>query len=111
MDFILKGEARRLHHKTELAFYRITQEALRNVGRHAEASRAAVSLEFAHDRTTLTVSDDGIGFDATERAVELARGSHFGLLGASERAEAVGARFEVASEPGKGAKVVVTSIE
>jgi len=111
VDFILKGEARRLHHKTELAFYRITQEALRNVGRHAEASRAAVSLEFAHDRTTLTVSDDGIGFDATERAVELARGSHFGLLGASERAEAVGARFEVASEPGKGAKVVVTSIE
>ena len=109
VDFISKGEARRLPHETELAYYRIAQEALRNVGRHAKASQAVVTLEFAPDQATLTVSDDGIGFDATERATKLVLGGHFGLLGVSERAEAVGAQLEVKSAPGKGTEIMVTS--
>jgi signal transduction histidine kinase len=59
----------------------------------------------------LTISDDGVGFDTTERAAELALGGHFGLLGARERAEAVGARFEVESAPGRGTTIRVTSDE
>ncbi len=111
VNFVLEGEVRRLPYETELAYYRIAQEALRNVGRHARASQADVTLEFAPDQAMLTVSDDGIGFDATEHATKLVLGGHFGLLGASERAEAVGARLEVKSSPGKGTEIVVTSNE
>jgi signal transduction histidine kinase len=102
------SESRRLPPATELAFYRIAQEALRNVGRHARASRASVTLDFGPKRMTLTVADDGIGFDAG-RAAELALGGHFGLLGAGERAEAVGARLRVESAPDAGTRVIVTS--
>jgi len=109
VGFVATGQERRLAPATELAFYRIAQEALRNVGRHARADAATVALDFAPGRTTLTVSDDGVGFDATERAAERALGGHFGLLGASERAEAVGARLAVESAVGKGTAVRVTS--
>ena len=111
VEFAARGESRRLAPGTELAFYRIAQEALRNVGRHARAGRAAVALDFAPGRTTLTIRDDGIGFDTTERAAERALGGHFGLLGARERAEAVGARLTVKSAPGKGTVVRVTKDE
>ncbi len=111
VTFAATGDERRLAPETELAYYRIAQEALRNVGRHARAARVAVALDFAPGGTTLTVSDDGAGFDATERAAELALGGHFGLLGARERAEAVGARLAVESAVGKGTAIRVTSDE
>jgi len=107
--FTSSGEPRRLAPEAELAFYRIAQEALRNAGRHARAGRVEMRLDFSPQGTTLTVSDDGIGFDTTERNAELALGGHFGLLGARERAEAVGARFEVDSAPGRGTRVSVTT--
>lgn len=108
VEFMSSGEPRRSAPEAELAFYRIAQEALRNAGRHAQAGRIELRLDFAPRGATLTVSDDGVGFDTTERAAELALGGHFGLLGARERAEAVGARFEVESAPGKGTRVRVT---
>jgi signal transduction histidine kinase len=107
--FETSGEIRRPAPETELAFYRIAQEALRNVGRHASANRALISLDFSPEAITLTIRDDGTGFDPAERAAELALGGHFGLLGARERAEAVGARLEVESAPGKGTAIRVTS--
>ena len=91
----------------ELAAYRVAQEALRNVGRHARAGHAAMTLDFAADRATLTVADDGIGF-AADRTGELVMAGHFGLLGARERAEAVGATLDVLSSPGQGTRVVMT---
>jgi signal transduction histidine kinase len=99
------GEARRLSPEAELAFYRVAQEGLRNVGRHAQASGATVALTFDAAATTLTISDDGVGFDAAQRPAELAAGGHFGLLGAAERAEAVGARLTIDSAPGRGARL------
>ena len=110
VEFMSSGEPYRLPPPVELAAYRIAQEALRNAGRHARANRAAVALAFAAGRTTLTVSDDGVGFDA-ERVGELALGGHFGLLGARERAEAAGATLAVESAPGRGTRVVMTWLE
>ncbi len=101
-----QGEARRLSPAAELALYRIAQEGLRNVGRHARASRATITLAFDGARTTLTVADDGVGFDATRRPAELAAGGHFGLLGAAERAETVGARLTIDAAPGRGTRLV-----
>ena len=109
VTFETTGEPRRPDHGTELAFYRIAQEALRNVGRHARANRAVIALNFTPREIMLTIRDDGIGFDTAERAAERALGGHFGLLGARERAESVGARLEVESAPGKGTTLRVTS--
>jgi signal transduction histidine kinase len=96
---------------TELAFYRIAQEALRNAGRHARAGRVEASLDFAPGRVALAVADDGVGFDAAGRLAGLAQTGHFGLLGARERAEAVGARLVIDSAPGKGTKIAVVKDE
>lgn len=105
--FILEGAARRLPPDVELAFYRIAQEALHNVSRHARASHTEVSLAYESDSATLAIVDDGVGFDWAARAGELALAGHYGLLGARERAEAVGARLVVETAPGRGTKLRV----
>jgi signal transduction histidine kinase len=81
--------------------YRVAQEALANVVRHAQATRLQVALERAPGELTLTVTDDGVGFDRP--AVD--SGSHFGLKGMQERADALGGRVMVQSEPGRGTTV------
>ncbi|MFO7663246.1 MAG: histidine kinase [Chloroflexota bacterium] len=107
IDYATSGEPRRLSPDIELAFYRIAQEAVRNAVRHSQATGITIRLNFTENQTTLEVIDKGIGFDADERLAELALSGHFGLLGARERAESVGARFAVNSYPGKGTVVSV----
>lgn len=96
------GEARRLPSNKELALYRIAQEGLSNVVRHAKANRATVLLKFTEHEVSLTVNDDGIGFVVPESPAEMAPAGHFGLLGVQERAESVGARLQIESAPGQG---------
>jgi PAS domain S-box-containing protein len=86
------------------ALFRITQEALNNIAKHAQANEASVSL-FADGRAVrLAVSDNGVGFEREE----LGRGrSSWGLLTMRERAESVGARFAIESQCGEGTRVVV----
>ncbi|OZC02142.1 sensor histidine kinase [Rubricoccus marinus] len=85
-----------------LALFRIAQEAIENVGRHAEASSVRVTLGAHMGGIRLSVQDDGRGFAVPERMVDLARQEHFGLVGAQERAEAAGGTFHVRSAPGDG---------
>jgi signal transduction histidine kinase len=82
--------------------YRILQEALTNVSRHAKAPEVSVSLHVLPDRVALTVRDAGAGFDPAARD-----GKRLGLLGMRERAELLGGTFAVAAEPGKGTEVRV----
>ncbi len=110
VEFMSTGEPRRATSETELAFYRIAQEALRNVGRHAKANRVTLTLDVTPQRMTLTIRDDGVGFDPAGAAA-LSLGGHFGLLGARERAEAVGARLLVESTPGQGTTIRATKDE
>jgi signal transduction histidine kinase len=97
----LKSE--RLPAALETALYRIVQEAMTNVVRHARATRVDVLVELRGDRVTLMIEDDGIGFDPEASQV----GEHFGLLGIRERAEALGGTLTVESSPGAGSTVVV----
>lgn len=97
-EFEVSGAARRLSGELELAVYRIAQEALSNVVQHAQATRVTVRLRFTDDEVTLTVEDNGIGFDVPERPEGLARAGHFGLLGMQERAALVGGRLTLESE-------------
>jgi PAS domain S-box-containing protein len=84
-----------------LCLFRVAQEALRNVARHAEARAATVSLRGGRGGLELTVRDDGVGFDAkledTRRTL--------GLIGMRERVHLVGGRIDIESEPGKGTTV------
>jgi signal transduction histidine kinase len=89
----------RLEATTELGVYRIVQEALTNVVRHADAGRVSVRVHQHGDRIAVEVSDDGRGFDPGER------GSGFGLVGMRERVERLAGRLSVEAAPGRGVTV------
>jgi signal transduction histidine kinase len=87
---------------TQLTLYRIVQEALHNVVKHAHANVAVVSLERAHD-LRLTIVDDGKGFETTSRPL-----NGLGLSSMKERARLVGGLFRITSAPGQGTRVEVS---
>ena len=91
----------RLPSPAETALYRIAQEALTNVAKHARASSVEVILERRRDHVLLIIEDDGVGFDST------ANGGGFGLVGMKERAGLVGASLEIESSPDQGTTVFV----
>mgnify|MGYP002336104649 FL=1 len=105
-SFNVLGEEQRLDAERELVLFRITQEALRNVSKHARASQVDVTLAFAADEVTVTIQDNGRGFDAPESPNAYARAGHFGLMGMQERAQLFGGNVYVKSERDKGTKVV-----
>ncbi len=88
--------------EVKIALYRIAQEALNNVAKHSGASTADVRLTCAADRVTLTVSDDGHGFD-----VELASNKSLGMGIIRERANEIGAKLSLASKPEEGTRITV----
>ncbi|MEK7276563.1 MAG: GAF domain-containing sensor histidine kinase [Chloroflexota bacterium] len=100
------GPARRLPAEVEIAAYRIVLEALHNVARHADASRAEVILDFRGPDLLVTVSDDGRGFDA--EAAHAQSVHHLGLIGMRERALAVRGQLRVLARPGEGTCVMLT---
>jgi len=83
--------------QADLAIYRFVQEALTNIGKHAEATSVTVTLGPSGDRAVVEVRDDGAGFDTT-----LPRPGHHGLTGMRFRAETMGGRVTVTSAPGQG---------
>jgi PAS domain S-box-containing protein len=93
----------RLASEVETTLYRITQEALNNVAKHARAKNVDILLERRSDHVVLAIEDDGTGFDPD--AVREHRG--FGLLGMQERAALVGASLEIESKPGHGTTILV----
>jgi PAS domain S-box-containing protein len=95
----------RLASEAETTLYRIAQEALTNVAKHARAQRVDVLLERQADSVLLIVEDDGVGFDANPAREEGAAEPGFGLLGMQERAALVGATVEIESTAGKGTTV------
>lgn len=96
---------RRLPPEVELTVYRIVQEALTNVAKHARATRAVVTLSVDPTRVLARVEDDGVGFDPTVR--DLADGAGLGLFGMEERAMLIGGSLTIRSTPGSGTTVEV----
>ena len=93
-----------ISHEAEVAFYRIAQEALTNIAKHAHASRVDVMLETRDGAVVLVVEDDGVGFDPDETEI---RDRGIGLLGMVERAGLIGAALQVESTPGDGTSIFV----
>jgi signal transduction histidine kinase len=97
----------RLPPEVETTLYRIAQEALTNVARHADASRAGVLLQQRGDTIVLIVDDNGTGFDPTQVTDSAQARDRLGLYGIEERASLLGGRLTVESEPGGGTTLSV----
>lgn len=102
-DFVLNGRRQRVQPEIETIVYRIAQEALTNVTKHAQASRVTVQIGFDDHALHLEVRDDGRGFDTAN-----GRRQVWGLLGMQERVALVGGTCVVQSQPGQGTAVQVT---
>lgn len=101
------GALRRLSPDSELTLFRIAQEALNNVKRHAEATNVWITVEFAEGTVHMTIQDDGKGFRAPTHTGDLAVSGKLGLIGMYERARLLGGTLAVQSEPGQGTIVRV----
>jgi signal transduction histidine kinase len=104
---IEEGTGRRLSAAAEHALFRMAQNALANVAKHARADAAVVTLRTAPGATCLIIADNGMGFDpAALQQPALDRG--WGLMIMRERAAAIGARLTIESAPGRGTRIEVT---
>jgi len=98
------GRIKQLNNATRTVFYRVAQEALTNVARHAQASLVEVNLKKLPNAICLKIKDNGKSF-RVQRALHAKGNKHLGLLGMRERLEMVGGSFSVESAPGKGTTV------
>ncbi len=105
VSFEVTGEAREIASALKTTLFRLAQEALTNVVKHAAADHAQVRLIYGQQVVTLSIEDDGCGFDADG----LARADRhsWGLLGMEERASLLGGQLNLRSSPGKGTRVEV----
>jgi len=103
IGFTVTGGSQPLPTRIEVGLYRIVQEALTNISRHAQADNVAITLALTPAEARLIIEDDGQGFDP-----EQVPAGHFGLIGLSERVKLLGGALKLASSPGAGVRVAVT---
>jgi signal transduction histidine kinase len=101
------GTQRRLRPEVETTLFRIAQEAMNNVARHADAKQVAVRLTWEPEAVVLDVQDDGRGFDPESVARGHDTGVGMGLLGMRERADIVGGALTIDSAPGSGTRITL----
>ncbi|MFV9510497.1 sensor histidine kinase [Tepidibacillus sp. LV47] len=102
LDLQLKGRERRLPSMMEVAIFRLIQEALNNVVKHANAANVLVAVDLQDDYIKVMVKDDGVGF--TKDEVNKEHG-HFGLMGMKERVQLLEGKMDIQSEKNKGTTV------
>jgi PAS domain S-box-containing protein len=100
------GTERHFTAEDELLIYRLVQEALNNVWRHAEAKKVRVTVKFNADKAIVEVKDDGKGFEM-EEDLRFVQTGKIGLAGMQERASLLGGTLNIYSKPGKGTRVVL----
>jgi two-component system sensor histidine kinase DegS len=105
--FNVVGQERRLPGNTEGVLFRIIQEALTNVHKHARAKMAEVTMNLQPNRVSVTIKDDGQGFDVARTEANLHKNKNLGLLSMRERAELEKGTLEIRSQPGRGTEVKV----
>lgn len=102
-----KSASRRLPTEVETALFRVVQETINNIARHAAARNAKISFEFGDESVAVEVEDDGIGFDIIEIALSHDTGRGLGLMGMQERIEVLDGEIEIISAPGNGTHVYI----
>jgi two-component system, NarL family, sensor histidine kinase DegS len=105
--FRVSGDEQILFPRTKIFLFRIVQEALSNVQKHAKADRVSVELDIALEHLRVTIRDTGIGFDMEAVLQDPDKWDHFGIRGIIERARLVGGDGRVESKKGRGTTIVV----
>ena len=105
VHLVQRGEVGHLTPEGEIAAFRIAQEALNNVVRHAEATRCEVTLDYRPDRLVMSIADDGRGFNAALEPSTERRG--LGLIGIRERVADVGGSITLDTAPGRGTRLLI----
>lgn len=106
-EFSLSGDEKTLFPKTKIFLFRIVQEALSNVQKHAKADRVSVRLEIGPETLAAVISDSGVGFDVAAIARDPEKWDHFGVRGIVERAKLVGGEATFQSKKGRGTRVTI----
>lgn len=107
-EFSVAGDETTLFPRTKVFLFRIIQEALSNVQKHAKADRVAVQIAIGREKLTATIADNGVGFDVESVSRDPEKWDHFGLRGILERARLVGGQAVIESKRGKGTRVLIT---
>ncbi|MFQ6610454.1 MAG: sensor histidine kinase, partial [Fidelibacterota bacterium] len=92
----------------DINIFRIIQESLTNISKHAHANQVGVSLELVENNVTLSIKDDGSGFDINSVRNKRSQKSGMGIIGMEERTNNLGGTFEIFSEPNKGCHLLFT---
>ncbi len=101
------GTERRLPSELETALFRVAQEAMSNIARHAQAENVSLTVEFQDEFVTIDIEDDGQGFDVEATFAGGHNGSHYGLMGMRERVDLLNGALLVESRQGEGTSVRV----
>ncbi len=102
----ISGEEKPLPAPLKIALFRVTQEALNNVVKHARAQKVDIRLHYGAEEVLIGVKDDGMGFDMN--VLTHKKGTSWGLIGMAERANLLGGRFDIHSQVGEGTRIEVT---
>jgi PAS domain S-box-containing protein len=108
IEFTADPLEKRAPEQIETVCFRVTQEAITNITRHAHARHVSVRLSGSQSDVELTIQDDGIGFDVTQAVEHATQGNSMGLLGMQERVILVGGKAEISSAPNQGTRIQVT---
>lgn len=103
IDFRIFGLEERLPSSMEVAIYRLVQESINNISKHAKAKHVMVHLEFKPLKILIKIADDGIGF----AEAELKKDSRFGLMGMRERVKLLDGEIQIISAPNQGTKILI----
>jgi|WetSurMetagenome_2_1015567.scaffolds.fasta_scaffold10053_1 two-component system, NarL family, sensor histidine kinase DegS len=105
LDISVTGEERKMSGLSEVTVFRVVQEAINNIQRHARAETGTITLEFMDDHLLLEVIDDGVGFHPPERLVTYVGESKLGIIGMEQRVVSIGGRMILNSNPGGGTRI------
>ena len=105
--FTEEGKPLRLLPSTEIAVYRVVQEALTNIRRHADASRVYLRLQYHEDELMVEIRDNGKGFDFSQTLASAVAVGRVGVLGMKQRAEMLGGEIKIETSVGKGTRVTL----
>lgn len=108
IEISVEGEERELSDLAEVTVFRVVQEAIHNIQRHARARTGSVALRFGDDRLDFVVHDDGVGFAPPNRLAPLVNQSKLGIMGMEQRILSVGGTMKIESRPGGGTTLSVS---
>ena len=102
---LVKGEVRKMSTLAEVTVFRVVQESVSNIHRHAQAQNASVTLVFDHDYLAVDIQDDGIGFELVKKPLAYVERNRLGIVGMEQRILAVGGQMDLQSWPGRGTRL------